>query len=259
MICSERAADLRTPQPQEILMAPQPARRPPNDRSHRMPVSGHVRCMLAKESLPQSLQIQLFEILQKLRSQGRFDPFAVIQKLAPAGRALKMRGAFLDCTRIAVDRWEKPAIGLEMVEPGTSADCFCLSIRLLHVGKHGLQLLPSCLNLGTTERADTVVIPIREVNAHHAVRIGRIATKAAKLPRPGGRLSGGACAKHACVHATRCSCVSSVINCAVYFSTPVRWARLASVRVQSVGRSWCIELPLQKGKRCRCSHRLGKS
>jgi hypothetical protein len=34
-----------------------------------------------REDLPQAMQIQLGEILQKLRSQCRFDPFAVIQKL----------------------------------------------------------------------------------------------------------------------------------------------------------------------------------
>ena len=44
----------------------------------------------------------------------------------------------------------------------------------------------------------------------------------------------------------RASQVSSTVQ--YIFSTPVRWARLASVRVQSVGRSWCIELPLQKGE-----------
>jgi hypothetical protein len=120
----------------------------------------------------------LFEILKELLSQCRFDPFAVIQKLAPAGRALKMRDPLQDCARIAIDRGEKPAIGLEMVEPGTAADFFRISMRLLNIGKHCLQLLPACSNLGTAERADTVVISVREVNAHHTVRIGRITTKA---------------------------------------------------------------------------------
>jgi hypothetical protein len=32
---------------------------------------------------------------------------------------------------------------------------------------------------------------------------------------PGGRVSGGACTKKACVHATRCACVANVIKCAV--------------------------------------------
>src|SRR5215813_13816585 len=111
-----------------------------------------------REDLPQAMHIKRFEVLQELRSQRRFDTFAVIQKLAPAGRALKMRGAFLDCARIAVDRWEKPAIGLEIVEPGPATDCPRLRIRVLHEGKHGLQLLPACSNLGPAERTDSVGI-----------------------------------------------------------------------------------------------------
>jgi hypothetical protein len=148
------------------------------ERLHR----GMCSACWQREDLPQSMQIKLFEILKKLLSQCRLDTFAVIQKLAPAGRALKTRVSFLDFARSAVDRWEKPAIGLEMVEPGSSADFFRIRIRLLHVGKHCFQLLPSCINLGTAERAEPVVISVREVNAHHAVLIRRIATKASKLP-----------------------------------------------------------------------------
>src|SRR5438552_1031181 len=99
------------------------------ERLHR----GMCSACWQREDLPQSMQIKLFEILKKLLSQCRLDTFAVIQKLAPAGRALKTRVSFLDFARSAVDRWEKPAIGLEMVEPGSSADFFRIRIRLLHV------------------------------------------------------------------------------------------------------------------------------
>src|SRR5512145_3003263 len=49
-----------------------------------------------REGLPQSLRIQLCEIRKKLLPQYRFDPFMVIQKLAPAGRTLKLLRAYLD-------------------------------------------------------------------------------------------------------------------------------------------------------------------
>src|SRR5687768_10464053 len=92
-----------------------------------------------------------------------------------------MRLTFQDLTRIAIDRGKEPAIGLEMVEPGTTADGFRIGIGLLHVGKHGCQFLLAFLNLGAIERTNAVVISVREVNAHPAVRIGRITTKASKL------------------------------------------------------------------------------
>src|SRR5262249_62190903 len=125
--------------------------------------------------------IQLGETRQKLRPQGRFEPFAVIQKLAPAGRALQMPRAFLDGTRLAVDRWEQAAIGFEMVEPGAAADGFGRRIRALHVGKHDVQLVLALHNFGPAEWANTVGIVVREVNAYPTIRIGRVAPKAAKL------------------------------------------------------------------------------
>ena len=171
-----------------------------------------------------------------------------------------MLGTFLDGARRAVDRREQTTIGFEMVEPGPATDGFCLRIRVLHVRKHGVQLLRALLDLDPAERANTVGIVVREVNTYPAVRIGRIAPKATKLLSPWrqafwGRLrEEGLCASHSFVVRLQRQQVCRVCG-------PLRCDGrvVPASEAKTTVEVGVVRDRVSEGQRCRGSDRLSKA